>query len=611
MEITSENFERQYSVLEAAIKDASFIAMDCEFTGLQSEKVLHAFDTPEERYEKLREKAQEFLVVQVGVCAFKFVKEKHGYEYKAFNIYTFPKQTIRGAPDRVFQCQASSLHFLTRNGFDFNKLFSKGTTYLKPVEFEQLREVLEEKHAAEIKELGSSINSTSKIPKVDVPNDAKAFIKDVLESVQKFVDASNDADGDKVAEDGEVPKEAPKDAADSPTNDVLHLPDCDAFRRKLIYQEVQAKFGKELQLDTEVDSKTGVRHIAVRRGGSAEQRRAALDAKHQGEKDSLEEARGFSRVLELIARSGKLVIGHNMLLDVLHLLSQFIDTLPKDYNEFKSMVRAAFPTLVDTKLLASDNLIKESFSNTTLVALFGHLGAQPSCLPPVEYEPGYGYDSGKGQLHEAGYDAFVTGMCFAGLCQKLGKNKDHSAELNASSAVLKPFLNRIFMMSPDIQSFNMAGNEVIPSRGHVLHVTFPKQWRKHDLVQLFQNYGQTDVRWINDTEAFVALPSTPLAAQALKKLGGKASQEVCRVTSYSTYMARSRTVASRVAMLEDVAEQVRKRKRSASFTASASPKKAPPKGKNDTEEEPKLKEPKKDPGLVVTQKVFEENDDWS
>lgn len=609
MEITSENFEQQYGVLEAAINDASFIAMDCEFTGLESEKVLHAFDTPEERYEKLRETAQGFLVVQVGLCAFKFVKEKRGYEYKAFNIYTFPKQTIRGAPDRVFQCQASSLHFLSRNGFDFNKLFSQGVTYLKPVEAEQLREVLDEKHALEIKELGSSNHNASKMAKVDIPNDMKGFIKDVLESVQKFVDNNKDSDGDKVAEGEESPQDPPKDA-DGSANDVLHLPECDAFRRKLIYQEVQAKFGKELQLDTEVDSKTSVRHIAVRRAGPVEQRRAALDAKHRAEKDCLEEARGFSRVLELVARSGKLVVGHNMLLDLLHLLSQFIDTLPKDYNEFKSMVRAAFPALVDTKVLASDNLIKESFSNTTLVALLGQLGVEPSCLPPVEYEPGYGYEAGKGQLHEAGYDAFVTAMCFTGLCQKLGKNKDHSAELNASSAVLKPFLNRVFMMSPDIQSFNMAGNEVIPSRGHVLHVTFPRQWRKHDLVLLFQNYGQPDVRWINDTEAFVALASTPLATQALKKLGGKSSQEVCRVISYNAYVTRSRTVANRAAMLEDLTAAARKRKRSASFTSSASSKNPAPKEKNDTEE-PKLKEPKKDPALVVTQKLFEENDDWS
>ncbi|XP_077526527.1 poly(A)-specific ribonuclease PARN-like isoform X2 [Haemaphysalis longicornis] len=606
MEITSENFQQQYGVLEAAINDASFLAMDCEFTGLQSEKVLHAFDIPEERYEKLRETAQGFLVVQVGLCAFKFVKEKHGYEYKAFNVYTFPKQTIRGAPDRVFQCQASSLHFLTRNGFDFNKLFSQGTTYLKPSEFEQLRGALDEKHASEISELGSGNHNASKIARVDVPNDAKAFIKGVLESVQKFVDSN--VDGDKAGEDGDGPKEPPNEA-DGPANDVLHLPECDAFRRKLIYQEVQAKYGKEVQLDTEVDSKTGSRHIAVRRAGSAEHRRAALDAKHQAEKETLEEARGFTRVLELIAQSGKLVVGHNMLLDVIHLLSQFIDTLPKDYNEFKSMVRAAFPALVDTKVLASDNVIKDSFSTTTLVALLGQLGSEKSCLPPVEYEPGYGYESGKGQLHEAGYDAYVTGMCFMGLCHKLGKNKDHSAELSANSAVLKPFLNRIFMMSPDIQSLNMAGNEVIPSRGHVLHVTFPPQWRKHDLVQLFQNYGQTDVRWINDTEAFVALPSTPLAAQALKKLGGKSSQGVCRVVSYSSYMAKSRTVASRVAMLEDVAAQVRKRKRSASFTSSAPSKNPPPKENSDTE--PKPKEPKKDAGLVVSPKIFEENDDWS
>ncbi|KAL1417575.1 hypothetical protein MTO96_006130 [Rhipicephalus appendiculatus] len=180
MEVTAENFQEQYGVLKAALENASFVAIDCEFTGLELERSTHAYDTPEERYRKLRESSLDFLVVQVGVCVFQHDKEKRGYKYKAFNFYVCPKQTVKGAPDRMFRCQASSLQFLSQHGFDFNKLFSHGVSYLRTDEAAQLSQALSERHAQQLKEVGSPNNGPSKISKVEVPKDTQQFIDDVL-----------------------------------------------------------------------------------------------------------------------------------------------------------------------------------------------------------------------------------------------------------------------------------------------------------------------------------------------------------------------------------------------------------------------------------------------
>ena len=65
-----------------------------------------------------------------------------------------------------------------------------------------------------------------------------------------------------------------------------------------------------------------------------QQMRMALE-NDQAEMESLEDSLGFTRVIQKITESGKLVVGHNMLLDVAFTLNQFAAPLPTEYHEFK------------------------------------------------------------------------------------------------------------------------------------------------------------------------------------------------------------------------------------------------------------------------------------
>ena len=51
--------------------------------------------------------------------------------------------------------------------------------------------------------------------------------------------------------------------------------------------------------------------------------------------NEVEEAAGFCKVISKIRDSKKIVVGHNMFLDVLYTLQQFVAPLPEDYDEFK------------------------------------------------------------------------------------------------------------------------------------------------------------------------------------------------------------------------------------------------------------------------------------
>ena len=65
-----------------------------------------------------------------------------------------------------------------------------------------------------------------------------------------------------------------------------------------------------------------------------QQARIAMES-DQAEMENLEGTMGFTRVIQRITESGKLVVGHNMLLDVAFTLNQFAAPLPTDYSEFK------------------------------------------------------------------------------------------------------------------------------------------------------------------------------------------------------------------------------------------------------------------------------------
>jgi len=70
--------------------------------------------------------------------------------------------------------------------------------------------------------------------------------------------------------------------------------------------------------------------------------------------------------------------------------------------------------------------------------------------------------------------------------------------------LLRPFINKLFLMRiPDIPYMNLSGDDAVPNRDHVFHVTFPAEWKTSDLTSLFSPFGYVQVTWIGDTTAFV------------------------------------------------------------------------------------------------------------
>ncbi|XP_031417976.1 poly(A)-specific ribonuclease PARN isoform X2 [Clupea harengus] len=510
MEVTRKNFKDSLSTVYSAIDEADFLAIDGEFSGISDgpsvSALTNGLDTPEERYEKLKKHSMDFLLFQFGICTFRYDQSESKYLTKSFNFYIFPKPFSRNSPDKKFICQSSSIDFLASQGFDFNKVFRNGIPYLNQEEEVQLREQYEERRNQSNGAGTQSFISPSKGP-MNVPEEHKDFINRVIEKVEGLLNNSEKT---------------------------VDLDPCTGFQRKLIYQTLNWRFPKGLHVET-VETEKKERFIQISKVDEDERRRREQQ-KQEREQEELNDAVGFSRVVHAISKSGKLVVGHNMLLDVMHTIHQFYCPLPEDLIDFKDVTMCVFPRLLDTKLMASTQPFKELITNTSLAELEKRLKDGPFKPPRVECCEGFqSYDTATEMLHEAGYDAYITGLCFISMANYLGSfltpPKSH---ISAKSKLVEPFYNKLFLMRIiDIPYLNISGPDLQPKRDHVLYVTFPKEWKTSDLYQLFSAFGNIVVSWIDDTSAFVSLSQTDQVQIAMNT---SEFAESYRIQTYAEYV---------------------------------------------------------------------------
>ncbi|KAJ8364086.1 hypothetical protein SKAU_G00129170 [Synaphobranchus kaupii] len=512
MEVTRKNFKESLNTIYSAIEEADFLAIDGEFSGISDgpsvSALTNGLDTPEERYHKLKKHSMDFLLFQFGLCTFKYEQLESKYVIKSFNFYIFPKPFNRSSPDIKFICQSSSIDFLANQGFDFNKVFRNGIPYLNQEEESQLREQFEEKRSQSNGAASLSFISPSSCKgPVSVPEEHKNFINKVVEKVDALLECSDKS---------------------------VELEPCTGFQRKLIYQTLNWKYPKGLHVET-LETEKKERYILISKVDDEERKRREQQ-KQEREQEELNDAVGFSRVIHAISKSAKLVVGHNMLLDVMHTIHQFYCALPEDLSDFKEVTKCVFPRLLDTKLMASTQPFKEIINNTSLAELEKQLKEMPFKAPKVESAEGFpSYNTATEQLHEAGYDAYITGLCFISMANYLGSFlTPPKLHISARSKLIEPFFNKLFLMRIiDIPYLNLSGPDLQPKRDHVLYVTFPKEWKTSDLYQLFSAFGNIQVSWIDDTSAFVSLSQTDQVQIAMNT---SRYAESYRIQTYAEYL---------------------------------------------------------------------------
>ncbi|XP_014477829.1 PREDICTED: poly(A)-specific ribonuclease PARN-like [Dinoponera quadriceps] len=504
MEVTILNFRDVLSELDNDLKRATFICIDTEFTGLNSGPETGPFDTPAEYYTKLRMGSMNFLLVQFGLSLFTYNSETKKYSQRSYTFYVFPKPMNCQAPDCRFMCQASSMVFLANQNFDFNKLFKYGIPYLNINEEKKLIKLMEEKQ----KQREAMRSYHDAVTSITSDND-KLQIEEICSKIKDFL-----------ASDKEE----------------LTIERCNSFIRRLVHQEAKTRWPDKVRVESKIEDTFYRNCLLVQKVGTKEQEEEKENQRREKEKLEFEQAVGISNLLKKIISSGKPIVGHNMLLDLCHIIHQFVTPLPVDYLEFKDLVHNLFPRLLDTKVICQSQPFKDHVSSSNLNMLLEIVSKPPFSIPDVESVEGRSYSITTEKLHEAGYDAYITGLCFIALSNYLGTiTEPENAVTLPDFSSLNPFLNKLPIgRLKDVPYVNLVGKDPNPSRDHVFHITFPKEWKKTDINKLFSPYGGVHISWLTDTTAYVALFRRENVGAVMSALS---KETVCTIKKYLDHKA--------------------------------------------------------------------------
>ncbi|CAN8003915.1 unnamed protein product [Ixodes hexagonus] len=448
-EVTLSNFDDILPEIEAAIAGSAFVAVDTEFTGLvrEPDAAPSLFDSADTRYQKLRQTVSSYIVCQLGLCAFTSVPSENLYKASAYTIYLCPRSF--GNTDPQFSVQASSIEFLCRNGFDFNKCFYEGLPYADRAC----------RRAIDVYDIETDLDDVGLQP--------------LYEQVRRWI-----------ATERKEPLKVEPPAGLNP-----HLVALDLKTR---FPGVSCALSREGLVLTPASTKP-----------------QGVSSRDKTIKNSL---LGFSRCFETLVASGKPLVGHNMLLDLLLLTHQFSEPLPRSYARFKTALGSLFPAVYDTKHMSlsvrqqASPWLRELLTAADLFTLHSALADAPvPFAPKIQGAPVVL------RAHDAGSDAYMAGVVFIKLAHVLAQQA--ASALPAPQRALawpqhqtavKAFANRINLIRAQCHHVSLEGPDP-PAEERPPWLCVRSSRSQAEIKAVLARCGIVDVRALSSSCLLVAV----------------------------------------------------------------------------------------------------------
>ena len=164
----------------------------------------------------------------------------------------------------------------------------------------------------------------------------------------------------------------------------------------------------------------------------------------------------FADIMVTLKNKEHVIVGHNLFTDLAYLYNTFVGPLPKDVTNFKDRIHGLFPTIIDTKYLATQG--HDSMSTFMRKSLSELLEPFKKIHTPliVLHEEHTSYGAGLGKNHEAGFDSWMTAELFVKLSSKIYTDRkryeifDSDCDISlAYSTVLEKFASTNYYLSED------------------------------------------------------------------------------------------------------------------------------------------------------------------
>ncbi|KFV95776.1 Poly(A)-specific ribonuclease PARN-like domain-containing protein 1, partial [Eurypyga helias] len=435
-------------------------ALDMEFTGLHSTSPRSGepslFDSPAERYLKARRSVQRFTVPQLGLAIFSNEKSNK-YVVHSYNFFLFP--STLGAADVEFTLSASAVQFLSHYGFDYNKFARDGIPYMNEAQEKILSQYL----------LAGSWKVSSALD--------RSVLKKAIDEVTCWVAAAEEED----------------------TMILQDLSGSQMFEVQLVLRQgLQNVWTQPIGDKKVMVKKVSPQHRRVLENSSYDCCRKEF---------ILLSARGFTNLFQTLVKAKKPLVGHNMLMDLMHLHEKFYKPLPESYEEFKRNIHNLFPVLLDTKTVTKSIWKKYPFPRaSSLVEVYAvlcssNLNAKDPACPEIVLASDCSRYAEKKYPHEAGYDAFLCGSVLLKSAHLLlGRSRDDAVEADPSFSqyltVLAEYLNKVNVIRGGVSSINFSGEDA-PSQHPpplVVHVHGWPGLNERQIYHEFKALCRFDVR---------------------------------------------------------------------------------------------------------------------
>ena len=169
----------------------------------------------------------------------------------------------------------------------------------------------------------------------------------------------------------------------------------------------EEKLGKQIGLRWVVEAMVGG-HLS------------GIDSKtleHTVEGQSEAVTRAFNELRNQLERKRTILVGHNVFLDLINFYRCFFGQLPDRVENFQQAIHKLFPLIIDTKYIATHNVVNPALSKSALEDLDNELSKLP--VPVIETHPDHGKYIDTTPAHEAGFDSFLTAKVLIRLSAKL------------------------------------------------------------------------------------------------------------------------------------------------------------------------------------------------
>lgn len=493
IEVTNENFNTIYPHLESALKNASFIGIDTELTGINVEDIKNSlFDSIEERYEKQRCNIESYIIIQFGITVFQRVQNENQYTAEIFNFFLLPRSNPLKSRQIVWQIAA--LEFLTTYDFDFNKLAYEGISYLSEADEAILQKQLQD-------------NVLFRRVERSISYKEEDTLKDYISQVSEWLNTTSD--------------ETNSFKINTPTPILQYL----------MHKELRKCFPN-------VWTFSGNNMITVMKISRDSRKILEQEEGSILENILLESYIGFSKVFKLLVSLKKPIIAHNAMLDLMFMHQQFYKPLPQKYIHFKDNIHQLFPTIYDTKhlsfefreILLTDQKWKHN-SLSGLVEYFTEKQGKHLSLGSPNIDLTCKINSDKANViipsmkyHTAGWDSYFAGYVFIRMAHVFAtkhygqdlvlKHFTHTELMNH----VKSFANCINIIRGSTNHLRLDGPEPVSTRPKWLYVKMlkSKPITASQIAEKMSTFGTVDVKQYTSKRVLVAVANHGSARDILQ-----------------------------------------------------------------------------------------------